>query len=114
MVVDFRKGVNEKPDPAGNFFRVKCLADNVPSITAIANDISYNDIFLFQLEWNLKPSDLVIAISGSGNSYNIIKAVEYAKSIGVPVVGMTSYNGGKLIKLCDFSMYCPVDDMQIA
>ena len=114
MVVDFGKGANEKPDPAGNFFRVECLADNVPSITAIANDISYDDIFLFQLERKLKPGDLVIAISGSGNSRNIIKAVEYAKSIGVPVVGMTGYNGGKLIKLCDFSMHCPVDDMQIA
>ena len=114
MVVDFGKGANENPDSAGNFFRVECLADNVPSITAIANDISYDDIFLFQLERKLKPGDLVIAISGSGNSRNIIKAVEYAKSIGVPVVGMTGYNGGKLIKLCDFSMHCPVDDMQIA
>ena len=114
MVVDFGKGSNEKPDSAGNFFRVECRADNVPSITEIANDISYDDIFLFQLERKLKPGDLVIAISGSGNSRNIIKALEYAKSIGVPVVGMTGYNDKKLIKLCDFSMHCPVDDMQIA
>ena len=114
MVVDFGKGANLEPDPAGNNFRIECLADNVPVITAISNDLSYDDVFVFQLERKLKPGDLVIAISGSGNSRNIIKAVEFAKSIGVPVVGLTGYGGGKLKELCDYSMHCPVDDMQIA
>ncbi|MBR4195992.1 MAG: SIS domain-containing protein [Synergistaceae bacterium] len=114
MAVDLGKGANEKPGPEGNFFRVECLADNVPTITAIANDISYDDIFVFQLERKLKPGDLLIAISGSGNSPNIVKAAEYAGSIGVPVVGITGYDGGKLGRMCDFRMHCPVNDMQIS
>ena len=114
MMVDFGKGANEKPDSAGNFFRVECLADNVPTMTAISNDLSYDDIFSFQLERKLKPGDLLIAISGSGNSPNIIKAVECAKSKGVPVLGITGYSGGKLYEMSDYRMHCPVDDMQIA
>ena len=113
MVVDFGKGANENLKLAGDCFRFECLADNVPSITAIANDITYDDVFLFQLERKLKPGDLLIAISGSGNSRNIIKAVEFAKSAGVPVVGISGYSGGKLKEMCDFSMHCPIDDMQI-
>ena len=114
MVVDFGKGANEKPDSAGNYFRVECLADNVPAVTAIANDISYDDVFAYQLERKLRPGDLLIAISGSGNSRNIIKAVEVAKSKGVAVLGMTGYSGGKLAAMSDFRMHCPADDMQIA
>ena len=114
MVVDFGKGANEKPDPAGNYFRVECLADNVPAVTAVANDISYDDVFAYQLERKLRPGDLLIAISGSGNSRNIIKAVELAKSKGVAVLGMTGYSGGKLAAMSDFRMHCAVDDMQIA
>ncbi len=113
MMIDFGKGANENLDSAGKFFRLECLVDNVPTITAIANDISYDDIFSFQLERKLKPGDLLIAISGSGNSKNIVKAAEYAKSIGVPVVGLTGYDGGKLDKICDFRMHCHIDDMQI-
>ena len=80
---------------------------------AIANDISYEDVFSFQLVNKLKPTDLIIAISGSGNSKNVIKAVEYVKSIGCKVVGMTGYSGGKLNELADYRMHVPVDDMQI-
>lgn len=82
-------------------------------MTAIANDISYDDIFVLQLKEILKKDDLIIAISGSGNSKNIIKAVEYAKEIGAEVVGLTGYSGGKLKELADYSMHVPVDDMQI-
>ncbi|MBQ6970789.1 MAG: SIS domain-containing protein [Synergistaceae bacterium] len=114
MVVDFGKGANDKPDEAGNYFRVECLADNVPAVTAIANDISYDDVFAHQLERKLRPGDLLIAISGSGNSKNIIKAVEVAKSKGIPVVGMTGYDGGKLAAMSNFRMHCGIDDMQIA
>lgn len=114
MVVDLGKGANEKPDRTGNYFRVECLADNVPAITAISNDTSYDEIFSFQLERKLKPGDLLIAISGSGNSRNIIKAAECAKSKGVSVLGITGYSGGKLYEMSDYRMHCAVDDMQIA
>ena len=61
----------------------------------------------------MKVTDLILAISGSGNSENVIKAVEYAKTVGTKVVGITGYNGGKLKELADYHMHVPVDDMQI-
>lgn len=110
FVCDFNKGICEKLDKK---FNLICLNDNTPIVMAIANDISYEDVFSFQLVNKLKPTDLIIAISGSGNSKNVIKAVEYAKSIGCKVVGMTGYSGGKMNELADYRMHVPVDDMQI-
>lgn len=107
---DFNKGI------CGNLekkFNLICLNDNIPTIMAIANDFSYDDVFSFQLINKLKSDDLVLAISGSGNSKNIIKAVEYAKSIGCKVVGITGYSGGKLYQMADYHMHVPIEDMQI-
>ena len=112
MVCDFAKGAREAT--GGKSFKFECLCDNTPIIMAIANDISYDDIFSFQLENKLKSNDLIIAISGSGNSKNVIKAVEYAKSIGTPVIGITGYDGGKLFDLADYHMHVDVNDMQIS
>ena len=117
MVVDFEKGANEcrkdANDPKAVPFKFECLADNTPIMTALANDISYEDVFVFQLKKKLRPEDLLIAISGSGNSKNIIKAVECAKSIGTKVVGLTGYSGGKLAELSDYRMHVAINDMQI-
>lgn len=110
-VGDFNKGICEKLDKK---FNLICLSDNTPILTAIANDISYEDVFYFQLKNKLKKDDLILAISGSGNSKNVIKAVEYAKEIGTKVVGITGYSGGKLRELADYKMHVNVDDMQIA
>lgn len=110
FVCDFNKGISSE---ACKRFNLICLSDNTPIVTAIANDISYDDIFVLQLKEIQKKDDLIIAISGSGNSKNIIKAVEYAKEIGAEVVGLTGYSGGKLKELADYSMHVPVDDMQI-
>ncbi|MCC8152340.1 MAG: SIS domain-containing protein [Lachnospiraceae bacterium] len=110
FVCDFNKGICEKLDKK---FHLICLSDNTPVLTAIANDISYDDVFAFQLENKLKEDDLVLAISGSGNSKNVIKAVEYAKQVGANVVGITGYSGGKLRELADYYMHVAVDDMQI-
>ena len=110
-VCDFDKGLSMGRKKK---FRMVCLSDNTPLLTALANDISYEDVFRFQLEGVLKPEDLVIAISGSGNSRNVIKAVEYAKSVGTKVVGITGYDGGQLKKLSDYHMDAGVKDMQIA
>jgi D-sedoheptulose 7-phosphate isomerase len=111
FVCDFNKCINDtlKDKP----FRFICLSDNVPTLTAIANDISYDDVFVYQLKKYLTPSDLVIAISGSGKSRNVIKAVEYAKSIGTEVVGISGCDGGQLKALTDYSMHVPINDMQI-
>lgn len=111
MVCDFNKGISEN---LSKKFNVVCLNDNTSIIMAIANDRSYDDVFYAQLENKLQSNDMVIAISGSGNSRNIIKAVQYAKSVGCKIVGMTGYSGGKLKELADYHMHVPVDDMQIA
>ncbi|MPN55342.1 Phosphoheptose isomerase [bioreactor metagenome] len=71
-------------------------------------------MFLFRFEKKLEPEDLVIAIYGSENSKNVIKAVEYAKSIGTQVIWITGYNGGNLKSPADCRMYENIDDMQIA
>ena len=81
---------------------------------AIANDFSYDEIFRYPLVNRLRPTDLVIGISGSGNSKNVIRAVEYAKESGAPIVGITGYHGGKLKEMADYHMDVMEDDMQIS
>ena len=110
-VCDFNKGISENKEKKFNFV---CLNDNYPQMMAIANDISYDEIFRFPLINKLKSTDLVIGISGSGNSKNVIRAVEYAKEVGTPVIGITGYHGGKLKELSDYHMDVMEDDMQIS
>ncbi len=112
MVCDLAKGCSEAL--GGPKFRVECLCDNVPIMMAIANDFCYEDVFLRQLQGKLRPDDLVIAISGSGSSENVVRAVRYAKEVGAPVLGLTGYGGGKVRQLADWSMHAAIDDMQIA
>lgn len=107
---DFNKGISEHTEKK---FRFQCLSDNFSTVTAIANDISYDEIFRFQLRGRLKADDLVIAISGSGNSKNVINAVEYAKEQGCKIIGLTGYDGGKLMPLSDVALHVPVNSMQI-
>ena len=112
MVCDLAKGTSEAL--GGRRFHVECLSDNIPIMMAVANDFCYEEIFVYQLRNQLKQEDLVIAISGSGNSENVLRAVRYAKETGTPVIGVTGYSGGKLRELADCSMHVNVDDMQIA
>ena len=94
-------------------FDVTCLSDNMPLALAIANDVGYEYIFVYQLIGHINPNDVVIAISGSGNSENIINAACYAKKCGAMVVGFTGYDGGKLKKIADYSVDSNIDNMQI-
>ena len=107
---DFGKGVSEYVEDK---FRFQCLNDNVPTVMAIANDIGFEEIFRFQLRGVIEPGDVVIAISGSGNSSNIINAVEYAKGQGNKIIGMTGFSGGKLKELSDISLHAPINSMQV-
>ncbi len=91
-----------------------CLADNLSAVTAISNDISYSDVFLYQLRFMLRKQDLLVVISGSGNSANVVKAAEYARSLGCPVISLTGFDGGRLLPLSDFSFHAPVNNMQIS
>jgi D-sedoheptulose 7-phosphate isomerase len=84
---------------------ITSLADNTPVCTAISNDLGYENIFYMQLLNILKKDDVLIAISSSGNSLNIIKAVEFAKGVGATVIGLTGFDGGKLKKLADISFH---------
>ena len=107
---DFGKGISEYIEDK---FRFQCLNDNIPTVMAIANDIGFEEIFRFQLRGVIEPGDIVLAISGSGNSKNVINAVEYAKSCGNKVIGLTGYSGGKLKELSDISLHVPINSMQI-
>lgn len=95
-------------------FKFICLNDNVPGMMAYANDVSYDDVFVEQLKNFFNPGDYVIGISGSGNSKNVLKAIEYANAKGGITIGLTGFNGGKLKQICSHSVNMNVDDMQIS
>lgn len=95
-------------------FKFICLNDNVPGMMAYANDVSYDDVFVEQLKNFFNPGDYVIGISGSGNSKNVLKAIEYANANGGVTIGLTGFNGGKLKQICAHSVNMNVDDMQIS
>lgn len=107
---DFLKGASYGLDKR---FRMICLNDNLPALMAIANDIGYEDIFVEQLKNFLKPGDLVIGISGSGNSENVVRAIQHALDEGVKTVAMTGFNGGKIANMADISVNVPVQDMEV-
>jgi D-sedoheptulose 7-phosphate isomerase len=92
-------------------FRVIPLTDNIGFITALANDEGYESIFEQQLRNLACSGDLLVAISGSGNSPNVLRAVEYAHSIGMTTIGVTGFDGGKLRALAKESVHVPIDDM---
>ena len=86
-------------------FDIESLSDNTPVCTAIANDIGYKNIFYMQLKDKLCKDDLLIAISCSGNSKNITKAVKYAKKQKTKIIGITGFDGGKLKKESDINFH---------
>ena len=90
-------------------FKVVSLADNTPLCTAIANDIGYDNIFYAQLKDQLTAKDIVLALSCSGNSANIVKAVHYAKSVQSKVIGLTGFDGGQLRELSDINFHIATD-----
>jgi len=108
---DFLKGASYGLDKR---FRVICLNDNLPSMMAIANDIGWDDIFIEPLKNFLQPNDLVIGISGSGNSTNVVKAMQYAKERGVTTIAFCGYKGGKIKELSDIAIHSKAMDMEIA
>jgi D-sedoheptulose 7-phosphate isomerase len=93
--------------------KVLSLTDNTPWVMAVANDISYEAIFLEQLKNLAAPGDLLLAISGSGNSPNILRAVEWANDHGVETVGITGFGGGTLRSIARHSLHVSVDDMGV-
>lgn len=90
---------------------IRCISlnDNVPFMTAIANDLGYEEVFARQLQNLLNPGDVVVIITGSGNSPNVIKAADYAKKTGAVTIGMTGFTGGKLRKMVDICLHIESD-----
>lgn len=87
--------------------KVKSLTDNVAMITAVGNDTSFNEIFVEQLRGHLVSGDVIVCISASGNSENIIRAAQYANEKGGISVGFIGFTGGKLKDVCTCSLYTP-------
>tara|TARA_B100000519_G_C14159238_1_gene398423 strand:- start:54 stop:665 length:612 start_codon:yes stop_codon:yes gene_type:complete len=102
-------------------FKVFALTDNTSVITAISNDVGYENIFINQLKIHYKKSDMLVVISASGNSKNVVIASEWVKSQGGKVLGMLGFDGGVLRGICDLSIlvpsvsgdYGPVEDMHL-
>jgi len=91
--------------------RVLSLTDNVGWLTAIGNDCGYDQIFVQQLMNFGQPGDVLVAISGSGNSPNVLKAVDWANRHGMQTFGMTGFRGGKLKEMAHAGIHVPLDDM---
>lgn len=92
-------------------FRIQALTDSIPTVTAYANDVGYEAVFAEQLKNFARPGDLVMAISGSGNSPNVVLAVEYGNSIGCRTLALTGRDGGRLGAIAQLSLQVPVPHM---
>jgi D-sedoheptulose 7-phosphate isomerase len=106
---DINKGVSYGKDKR---FKIICLNDNIPTMLAYANDISYEEVFAEQLKNLMVKDDVVIGVSGSGGSKNVLKAVEYANNHGGKTFGICGYGGGPLKQLARKSLVIHSNDMQ--
>ncbi len=109
FVCDIGKATNQ---PGGKRFRCLALNDSVTTTTAWANDADYSKVFVEQLDTLAEPGDVVVAISGSGNSPNVLRAVELAKQRGLRTIGLTGIGGGKLKDLVEIPIVVPSNSMQ--
>lgn len=91
-------------------FRILSLNDNIPLLTALANDYGYENVFAEQLQNLIQPGDVLIAISGSGNSPNVLNAIEYARSRSAGIVAMLGFGGGKAAELADLVLLVESSD----
>lgn len=107
---DFTKGCHLD----GKLFspRVISLAANIPLMSAIGNDISFDEVYAYQIERLAQANDLLIVISSSGNSPNIIRAIEAAKARNLFTIGLTGFTGGKVKELVDVSLHVDVDEYE--
>lgn len=102
---DLSIGTNDYAKP----FRVISLTDNVSIITAIGNDFGYEEIFVRQLQIHGKKGDVLVGISASGNSPNVLKAFDYALSVGIKTVAITAFDGGKMKNLANEGIHVPTE-----
>lgn len=116
LACDLGKGTSIKDRKR---FRVISMTDNVATMTAWSNDVSYEDVFVEQLKNLVNVNDVVIGISASGNSENVIRAMQHAADIGCRTIGWSGFGGGRLAKICDVNVvvdsseYGPVEDVHL-
>lgn len=107
LLCDFHKGIQTgttiKP-------RVVSLSSHLELITAIANDISYDDIFAYQLKTMARPGDLLMTISSSGNSENIVRAAQWAKQNGIPTISLVGFSGGRSATIADVAIHVAAEN----
>ena len=96
-----------------NPLRSVSLSANGPMVTALANDLSYEDVFRQQLVYYLKPKDAVLLVSSSGNSPNVVAACRYAKERGVPTIAFVGFEGGELGRMADHTVWIPIKNYGI-
>jgi D-sedoheptulose 7-phosphate isomerase len=108
---DFLYGVAKK---TGGGIRVQALSANPAVMTCLGNDVGYDHIFSEQLAVQAQAGDILIALSGSGNSSNIVRTIEQAKVMGVKSYAVLGFSGGKCKELADVAIHFPVDDMQLS
>ncbi|MDR1857616.1 MAG: SIS domain-containing protein [Desulfovibrio sp.] len=110
FVCDFNKGLsygNRKK------YRAICLNDNFPTVMAYANDVSYDAVFIEQLKNFMRAGDLVIGISGSGNSMNVVNAIDWANQNGGETIALVGYDGGRLKNISRHCIHVKINDMQV-
>lgn len=110
LAQDLAKGTRRGPEQTRRL-KALSLTDNTPFLTAQGNDEGYDSIFEQQLRTFAKKGDYVIAISGSGNSPNIVKAIDWANSNGLISIGVTGYDGGELMKMAHHKLHVPLNEM---
>ena len=112
---DFHYGIGAcGPGPSLPGLRVEALPANAGIITCLANDTGYANIYAYQLQVKGRPGDLLIVLSGSGNSANVVKALETANALGMKTFAILAYSGGSCRELAQVPIYFEIDDMQIA
>ena len=112
---DFHYGIGAcGPGPSLPGLRVEALPANAGIITCLANDTGYANIYAYQLQVKGRPGDLLIVLSGSGNSANVVKALETANAIGMKTFAILAYSGGSCLELAQVPIFFQIDDMQIA
>lgn len=115
MANDFHYGIGAcGPGPALPGLRVEALPANVGVITCLANDTGYENIYTHQLQVKARRDDLLIVLSGSGNSANVVRALEKGKELGMKSYAIIAYSGGRCLELADVPIHFKIDDMQIA
>ena len=109
---DFLYGVASDVERPG--VCVEALSSNTAVLTCLANDLGYEEIFAEQLRVKARENDVLVVLSGSGNSENVVRALEVGNSIGMSTFAILGYSGGKCLKLADVPIHFPINDMQIS